>query len=478
MLVYQLFLREGNVTIYYLFSVRFFSEKYHESIKLARKAKLADLQWESQKSADCRYVGCNRIDVHQGEIPSFGYVSGDNLNSVGTFVVVRGRSIPDGVYAYDASGKSEAPDVAGQLVRVGGKDAIKRIVAAFPDCDVAEEAPLLYIFTGHLERSVWRFREAAYVQVMQDVGACAASVLLHAKSKGAKVFALGGFVDDEMAVVLNLSTTEVPLAALAVFPEYSETAFNSVDEGVGETAYSNRSEIETAGDETLSRYPSVFMLQNRVESIVDLSKCIRIRRLSAQALPGDEFPLTPAKYDVAQYLERLTDLDAVPQSFRPFKKVGLDLDDFSGFLRWLEVGQINLFGAGLLKMWVVAFDVMFVYPGVYRYIPVRKSIYMQSGAVNEKKFAKCHVAPEEAENTAFALILTADLNESCNLLGERAYRYMNLNAGYMVQSLHLSSQMIRKTSRSERFFFHDELRKLCNIPESESIVAEVLVGKS
>jgi hypothetical protein len=60
--------------------------------------------------------------------------------------------------------------------------------------------------------------------------------LLHHRSKGAKVFALGGFVDDEIAVSLNLSATEVPLAALAVFPEYSELAFDSVDEGVGETA--------------------------------------------------------------------------------------------------------------------------------------------------------------------------------------------------------------------------------------------------
>lgn len=462
--------------------MRFFSEKYHESIQLVRKGKIADLHWESQKSSDLRFAGCNRIDVHQGEVPAFGYVSGDDLKPVGVYVVVRGRSIPDGVYAYDPSGKSDAPDVTGQLVRVGGKDEIKRILSAFPDRDVVEDAPLLYIFTGRLERSVWRFREAAYSQVMQDVGACAGSVLLHAKSKGAKVFALGGFVDDEIAVVLNLSATVVPLAALAVYPEYSETAFNSVDEGFGETAYSNRGEAEAGeigiSDETLARYPSSFMLQNRVENIVDLAKCIRIRRLSTQALPGDEFPLTPAKYDAAQYLGRLEDLNPNPLNFRQFKKAGLDLDDFSGLLRWLEVGQIHLFGAGLLKIWVVAFDVMFVYPGVYRYIPVRKSIYMQSGAINEKKFAKCHAVPEEAENSAFALILTADLNESCNLLGERAFRYMNLNAGYMVQSLALSSEIIRKNTRNMRFFFHDELRNLCNIPENESIVAEILVGKS
>ena len=55
---------------------------------------------------------------------------------------------------------------------------------------------------------------------------------------------------------------------------------------------------------------------------------------------------------------------------------------------------------------------------------------------------------------------------------------MNLNAGYFVQSMELSGQILRKTTRSERFFFHDELKKLCEIPEGESIIAEILVGKA
>lgn len=477
--------------IYYLYFMRFFSENYHKSICFARKEKPVELHWETQKNPDRRYLKSNRIDLHKGEFPALDFISGDNLCPVGVYVVVRQRSIPDGVYAYDAAGRGKALDSAGQLVRIGGKDEMKKIVAAFPDKDFAEEAPLLYIFTGILERSVWHFRESAYAQVMQDVGACAGSVMLQSKSKGAKVFALGGFVDDEIAIVLNLCATEVPLAALAVFPEYSELAFDSADEGVGETAYSNRSEMDfAAGDLTelqvadgsasydASRYSALFMRQNRAENITDLSKCIRIRRLSAQALPGDEFPLTPAKFDVAHYLKSLKDTEISSRNFMPFKKVSLDLDDFSSMLRWLEAGQIHLFGAGLLKIWVVAFDVMFVYPGVYRYVPVRKSIYMQSVAVNVKKFAKCHSSPEEADNVAFALLLTADLNESCNLLGERAYRYMNLNAGYIAQSMLLSGNMLRKSVRSERFFFHDDLRKLCYIPENESIVAEILVGKA
>ena len=458
--------------------MRFFSEKYHSSVCFVRKEKPADLCWETQKMVDRRYVGCNRIDLKKEDVPPYGYVSGDKLKPVKVYVVIRGRSVPDGVYTYDGAGQSAVPDVAGQLVRIGGKDEMKKIVAAFPDKDFAGEAPLLYIFTGLFERSVWRYRESAYAQVTQDVGACAASIMLHSKAKGAKVFALSGFVDDEIAVALNLPATEIPLAALAVFPEYSELAFDSVDGGVGETAYSNRGEMESEIDYDASRYPSLFMRQNRAENITDLSKCIRIRRLAAQAFPGDEFPLTPAKFDAAHYLDKIQDIEEPLNNRLPFRKAGLDLDDFSSILRWLEAGQINLFGAGLLRIWIVSFDVMFVYPGVYRYVPVRKSIYMQSGMLNVKKFAKCHLSPEVADNTALAVILTADLNESCNLLGERAYRYMNLNAGYFIQSMTLSATLVRRTLRSERFFYHDELRTLCEIPENESIIAEILVGKT
>jgi hypothetical protein len=38
--------------------------------------------------------------------------------------------------------------------------------------------------------------------------------------------------------------------------------------------------------------------------------------------------------------------------------------------------------------------------------------------------------------------------------------------------------MLQRKARGERFFYHDELRALCGIPEGESIVAEILVGKA
>lgn len=433
------------------------------------------MHWEKQSYADKRYVNCPRYPLTSGFMPVLSPVSADYLDPVAIYAVVRGVDVPDGVYYVDCD--------ENKLVMLGGDDARKAVLLAFPEQEFVREAETVFIYTGLLERAVWRFREAAYRQVQMDVGAACANTILLAKSRGQKVFTLGGFVDDSIAVALKLGATEMPMAAVAIFPEKSMVAFNSVDDGVGEFAYSNHAEMNAYVGEgessfEISRYPSRFMLQNHLENIDDLNLCMKVRRLNAQALPGDEFPLTPSKFTNEYYLRELWYLRPDRKVCTSFTHGTLDLDDFSSMLRWLELAQLNAFGAGLIKIWIVVFDVMFVYTGVYRYIPVRKSIYMQSGSANPKRFNKCFVVPEQVQNAMFAVVLTSNLNESCKVLGNRGYRYMNLNSGVLAESLYVSARLLNKTAREEHFFYHDELKKLLDIPETESIISTVVVGKA
>lgn len=457
--------------------MRYFSEVYHESTQYIPHGSgdPVIMHWEKQSYADKRYEGCSRFPLTAGFMPLLAPISADYLNPVCVYAVIHGMDVPDGVYYVD---RDEA-----KLVQLGGADARKAILSAFPEQEFVKESQTVFLYTGLLERVVWRFRESAYRQVQIDVGAACANTILLAKSRGQKVFTLGGFVDDSIAVTLKLGATEVPMAAIAVFPEKSMVAFNSVDDGVGELAYSNHAEMNAyVGTEEqtfdISRYPSRFMLQNHLENIDDLNLCMKVRRLNAQALPGDEFPLTPSKFTNEYYLRELWYLRQDKKVIAPFVHGTLDLDDFSSMLRWLELAQLNAFGAGLIKIWVVVFDVMFVYSGVYRYIPVRKSIYMQGGSANPKKFNKCFAVPEQIQNSMMAVVLTSDLNESCKVLGNRGYRYMNLNAGVLTESLYVSARLLNKIAREEHFFYHDELKKLLEIPETESIISTVLIGKS
>ena len=353
--------------------MRYFSEVYHESTQYIPHGSgdPVIMHWEKQPYADKRYTGCQRFPFTSGFTPLLAPVSADYLNPVCVYAVVHGIDVPDGVYFVDCE--------TSKLVKLGGADARKAILSAFPEPEFITEAQTIFLYTGLLERAVWRFREASYRQVQMDVGSACANTILLAKSRGQKVFPLGGFVDDAVAVALKLGTTEMPMAAIAVFPEKSMVAFNSVDDGVGELAYSNHAEMNAyVGDDEqtfdISRYPSRFMLQNHLENIDDLNLCMKVRRLNAQALPGDEFPLTPSKFTNEYYLREFWYLPPDRRRLTPFSHGTLDLDDFSSMLRWLELAQLNAFGAGLIKIWVVVFDVMFVYYGVYRDILLRKSI--------------------------------------------------------------------------------------------------------
>lgn len=457
--------------------MRYFSEVYHESTQYVPHGSgdPVIMHWEKQAYADKRYEGASRYPLTAGFTPLLSPFSADYLYPVCVYAVVHNTDVPDGVYYVDND--------SSKLVQLGGKNVREAILSSFPEREFVTEAQVLFIYTGLLERPVWRFREAAYRQVQMDVGSACANTILIAKSRGQKVFPLGGFVDDSIAVALKLGPTEMPMAAVAIFPEKSMVAFNSVDDGVGEFAYSNHAEMNTYvenGEQTyeISRYPSRFMLQNHLENIDDLNLCMKVRRLVAQALPGDEFPLTPAKFTNEYYLRELWYLRDDKKVKFPFAKGTLDLDDFSSMLRWLELAQLNAFGAGLIKIWVVVFDVMFVYAGVYRYIPVRKSIYMQSGSANPKKFNKCFAVPEQVQNSMFAVVLSADLNETCKVLGNRGYRYLNLNAGVLTESLYVSARLLNRTAREEHFFYHDELKKLLDMPDSESIISTILIGKA
>ncbi|MBR3852170.1 MAG: hypothetical protein IKJ76_09070 [Fibrobacter sp.] len=162
---------------------------------------------------------------------------------------------------------------------------------------------------------------------------------------------------------------------------------------------------------------------------------------------------------------------------RPFKPWTASLDDFSTLLRWMEICTLNAFGAGLLKIWVACFDVSLVYQGIYRYQPSKKSLYLHAGNLDREGFLKAHLDGESPKDSAFAVFFTVDLKDACNIMGDRGYRCLNMNAGYVAEMLRESARSLGKYARRETFFYEDELKRLMKIPESETLLCEVLVGR-
>ena len=410
-------------------------------------------------------------------------VCADGLRSIGVYALLQGQRIPDGLYYFDSAsgelvtlpaGGSAASASSGTLSPTSVKARranIERLCAAFPTGDYIREAGITLFFTGILDRVVWRYKEAAYRELQLDTGSYAGLVAILARSLGGTAIPFSAFVDDEVAVTLGLSPSEVPLVALCIMPKALKKY-----ETVSEFAYSNRGELpETASSG--NRYMARFFMQNRVECITDVSRCMKVCRVVNQPVEGEEFPLTPLKFPNEYFFREYEFLGPGAVSFRNFKPWKASLDDFSTVLRWMEICNLNSFGAGLLKIWVVSFDVQLVYPGLYRYLPLKKTLYLRTNFSDREKFAKCHLDGDSVRNVSFAVLFSADLEEACKMLGERAYRYLNMNAGYVAEMLRESARGLGKFARREPFFCEEDLKKACRFPENETLLCEVLVGR-
>ena len=450
------------------------------------------LHWEQRVPPDKSYAGAKRYSIAEnhaslvdGDLLSLvgtpssmlnrlfsqlrNDVCADGLGSIGVYALLQGERIPDGLYYFDSA--------SGELVALPAENAkarranIESLCAAFPTGDYIRGANITLFFTGIFDRVVWRYKEAAYRELQIDTGSYAGLVSILARSLGGTAIPFSAFVDDDVAVALGLSPSEVPLAALCIMPKSLKKY-----ETVSEFAYSNRSEIpETAGSG--SRYMARFFMQNRVECITDLSRCMKVCRVVNQPVDGEEFPLTPLKFPNEYFFREYEFLGPGAVSFRNFKPWKASLDDFSTVLRWMEICNLNSFGAGLLKIWVVSFDVQLVYPGLYRYLPLKKTLYLRTNFKDRDKFAKCHLDKESVGNVSFAVLFSADLEEACKMLGERAYRYLNMNAGYVAEMLRESARGLGKFARREPFFCEQDLKKACRFPENETLLCEVLVGR-
>lgn len=480
---------------YYISDVASFSIAYHESIRYSRRSAgdPVTLHWESRMPPDKSYPGAKRFSIAEnhaapvdGDLLSLvgapssmlnrlfsqlqNDVCADGLRSIGVYALLQGQRVPDGLYYFDSA--------AGELVQLPAENAkarranIERLLAAFPQNEFVGTAQITLFFTGVFDRIVWRYKEAAYRELQIDAGSYAGLVSILARSLGGTAIPFSAFVDDDVAVALGLSPSEVPLAALCIMPKMLKKY-----ETVSEFAYSNRSELPESASGAESRYMARFFMQNRVECITDISRCMKVCRVVNQPVEGEEFPLTPLKFPNEYFFREYEFLGPGAISFRNFKPWKASLDDFSTVLRWMEICNLNSFGAGLLKIWVVSFDVQLVYPGLYRYLPLKKTLYLRTNFSDREKFAKCHLDGDSVQNVSFAVVFSADLEEACKMLGERAYRYLNMNAGYVAEMLRESARGLGKFARREPFFCEEDLKKACKFPENETLLCEVLVGR-
>jgi SagB-type dehydrogenase family enzyme len=122
--------------------------------------------------------------------------SSGNLHPTEFHFFTRGlKGWPDGLYHYDPSRHM----------------AEQRGRGEFETEPAGGSAPIVFVLTSIVWREAWKYGERAYRYCLHDIGHAWQALALSARAIGCDHFALGHFVDDNVARTLHLNRDEWPM---------------------------------------------------------------------------------------------------------------------------------------------------------------------------------------------------------------------------------------------------------------------------
>ncbi|MGH9166777.1 MAG: SagB/ThcOx family dehydrogenase [Acidimicrobiia bacterium] len=308
-------------------------------------------------------------------------------------------------------------------------------------------SPVVLVLTGIPWRTTWKYRERGYRHLFWDSGVILANLLALAESAGLPATVLGGFVDDEVARLLDLGDPlEYPLAVV----------------GLGEAEA--RGEDDTSIPEPLSLevqplsprpvgYP---MLEetHRAGMLGSAAEVAEWREAARATGPVATLGHTPHREGIGTIEEVILQRG----STRRFSREEISQQALAWALAVAGRPVPADFVApdrSLIERFLTVHAVDQVATGAYRWTPDGlEPIHRQ--ASRERSTYLC-LGQELGGDAAATVYLAADLAPILGALGDRGYRMAQLEAGIVSGRLHLAAYAIG-LGATGLTFFDDEVR--------------------
>jgi SagB-type dehydrogenase family enzyme len=388
------------------------------------------------------------------------------------YLVVRDLApLAPGLYGYDPRRH--------RLIPLWQDDGIAGHLAAacYGDAAVAA-APVALVVTGVFERSRWRYGERAYRRILLDSGHLLGNACLAAPALGLRVHLTAAFNDDALADLLRLDPADE--GALAVL------ALNHPGEGERPRWTALPSPVVPPPDD-----PAVPLLD-------------ALHR--AGRLGGDR-PRAVARGDLADDLEarygwhsgetlvagtagrRPPPLAAAllptihrRRSTRQFSRAPFTREQLARILAAAYAPEGQGLGAqgalapSHLMTFVAAVAVDGLDAGVWYLAPHALELRLvRPGAARDALRFLC-LGQDLGGDAAAVVFHTADLAQAVRHLGDRAYRYLHLDAGLLGERLDLAALAEGLGASGIGGFFDDHVTDLLGIPREQAVVYITCLG--
>jgi SagB-type dehydrogenase family enzyme len=357
-----------------------------------------------------------------------GYSSAGALYPAETYVAAS-----DGLYSFDALGRA--------LVQMADGDARSALAqeAGIPE---AGDAAAVVALTGIHARTGWKYQERGYRHIWWDAGTMLANLLALAAADGLRPRLYTAFADRKVNRLLGVDGTHEYALALVALGEGGEPKLEF-------------SMLSVRGLESGPRYP----LAERLHETSSLSDVDAVRRWRTQ--PDGEEPKLSREELVRAIRSR--------RSARDYEDEPLAPDELADLLAWAEA-PIAADAPRVVRQLVTVAAVEGLEPGTY-----------DAGL----QLLQAHHGPQLRERVGFAameqdhpriaaanVFQLADLDAVVERLGDRGYRWAQLEAGIRAGRLQIGAFM-RGWGAAASTFYDDEICRLLETQDPPMLMVAV-----
>ncbi|HRJ78639.1 MAG TPA: SagB/ThcOx family dehydrogenase, partial [Planctomycetota bacterium] len=193
--------------------------------------------------------------------------------------------------------------------------------------------------------------------------------------------------------------------------------------------------------------------------------------------------LTPSGADLAADLEHTI---LRRRSTRQLSGEGLSLRELSDVMAFAyrpdlvspEDALPRYFDSGMLETFVVVHDVQGMEPGVYYLAPRQLELRLVKRGVFRGETHHIALGQDLARDAACVMFHTADLTSALERYGNRAYRYLHLDAGHIGERVNLAAIRLGLGVSGIGGFFDDAVNQLLDVPQRELCVYITCLGRA
>lgn len=377
--------------------------------------------------------------------------------------------LEDGIYNFQSLDQS--------LIQVQkGKFKERVIDATFKNPSV-ENSKLILVLTAVFFRSSWRYQDRAYRRICLDTGHIIGNIDMSSFPNGFKAVAVGGFNDDHINNILGLDQDEEQALAIIALTD-KEKDIDSFPKALPSKLDS--SDIKTAEGNRLIELHN----RSRMEKYVAVPN-IKIDNLEEKIpfCPKTSFDKNELDFNWKQSLYTTM---LKRRSTRTFTGDSISKEELAAILDFGYHPELSsdgildpkpdYFDTSLIETFIAVNDVEGIEEGCYYYS--RKDRYLRQ--IRFKNFREeihylC-LGQELGYKASAVIFHTTDLSKAVFKYGERAYRYLHLDAGHIGQRINLAAVSLNIGVSGIGGFFDDQVNEILGIPEHEAVVYITTIG--